>query len=133
MNSTGTSRELEGLFVDQSEQAIDGLLKSVLEPLLGLTRDGKIVTKPLFLKLSLPEKILAVMLARLALVRLSVPNAQSEATAEHLQNECLATAKACRECLSRLKSKNILEKNDTGYFLPVWAVTKAVAEIKTHA
>jgi hypothetical protein len=128
--STGAARELEALFVDDSEEAVDGLLKAALEPLLGFTRDGKIVTKAPFLKLQLPAKVLSVMLARLAIVRLKVPGAKAEATSEQLESECMATVKAVRECLSRLKRKNLLAKNGVGYFIPVWAVTKAVQEIQ---
>ena len=128
--STGASRELEALFVDDSEQAVDRLLKAALEPLLGFTRDGKIVTKASFLKLRLPAKVLSVMLARLAIVRLKVPGAKAEATSEQLESECMATVKAVRECLSRLKRKNLLAKNGAGYFIPAWAVTKAVQEIQ---
>jgi hypothetical protein len=128
--STGASRELEALFVDEGEQAVDGLLKATLEPLLGFTRDGRIVTKAQFLKLQLPAKVLSVMLGRLAIVRLNVPDSKAEATAEQLASECMATLKAVRECLSRLKRKNLLAKNDLGYFIPMWAVAKAVQEIQ---
>jgi hypothetical protein len=125
------SKELEGLFVDESEQAIDGLLRATLEPLLGITREGRIVTKALFLEQSVPARILAVLLARLAMVRLNVPNASAEATPEQLESECLAALKACRECLSRLKGKGLLAKGATGYFIPIWAVSKVVGEIKS--
>jgi hypothetical protein len=128
--STGASRELEALFVDESEQAVDSLLKTTLGPLLGFTRDGRTVTKAPFLELQLPARVLSVMLARLAMVRLNVPSAKAEATSEQLESECMATVKAVRECLSRLKRKNLLAKNDVGYFIPVWAVAKAVQEVQ---
>ena len=124
------SKELEGLFVDESEQAVDGLLRTTLEPLLGFTRDGKIVTKKLFLEQSVPARVLTVLLARLAMVRLNVPSARAEATPEQLESECLAPVKACRESLSRLKGKGLLDKNEAGYSIPIWAVSKAVGEIK---
>jgi hypothetical protein len=124
------SKELESLFVDESEQAVDGLLRSTLEPLLGLTREGRIVTKAPFLGQSVPARILTVLLARLAMARLKVPNARTESTPEQLESECLAPVKACRECLSRLKSKGLLTKNEAGYSIPIWAVSKAVGEIK---
>ena len=131
MSSTKeVSKELEGLFVDEGEQAVDGLLKATLEPLLGLTRNGKIVTKPAFLEQSVPARVLAVLLARLASVRLNVPNARAEATPEQLESDCLTPVKACRECLSRLKGKGLLAKTERGYSVPVWAVSKAVGEIK---
>ncbi len=124
------SKELEGLFIDEGEQAVDGLLRETLEPLLGLTREGRIVTKAPFLQHSVPTRVLAILLARLAIVRLHLPNAVAEATAEQLQSECLAPVKACRECLSRLKGKGVLAKNEAGYSIPIWAVSKAVGEIK---
>jgi len=124
------SKELEGLFVDESEQAVDSLLRATLEPLLGLTRDGRIVTKAPFLEKSVPARILTALLARLAMVRLNVPNARPEATPEELESECLAPVKACRESLSRLKGKGLLAKSGVGYSIPIWAVSKAVGEIK---
>jgi hypothetical protein len=124
------SKELEGLFVDESEQAVDGLLRATLGPFLGLTREGRIVTKTPFLDQSVPARILMVLLAHLAMVRLSVPNARAEATPDQLQSECLAPVKACRESLSRLKGKGLLLKNEAGYSIPIWAVSKAVGEIK---
>jgi hypothetical protein len=126
----GTSKELESLFVDDSEQAIDALIRTTLAPLVGLTRDGKIVARDAFLKLSLPARILAVALAHLALTRLGVPDASVHVSAERLAIECMAPLKACRESLSRLKAKNVLSKDASGYFVPVWAVAKIVGEIK---
>jgi len=127
------SKELQALFVDEGEQAVDGLLRTTLESLLGLTRDGRIIAKSPFLKLALPSRILAVLLARRAMVRLSVPNATAEASPEQLEDECVAPLKACRECLSRLKAKKILDKNEAGYFVPLWAVSRAVEEIKGNS
>jgi hypothetical protein len=128
----GVSKELESLFVDDSEQAVDSLLKATLEPLLGLTREGRIVTKPPFLEQSIPARVLTVLLARLATVRLNVPNARAEASPEQLESECLTAVKPCRECLSRLKGKGLLAKTEAGYSIPIWAVSKAVGEIKRN-
>jgi len=126
---TGQKSELAALFVEASEQAVDGLLRSSLEPLLGLTRDGKVVTKPPFIKLSIPARILAILLARQALVRLKVTDAKASATPEELETECLAPLKTCREVLSKLKARRILIKTDEGYEVPVWSLPQAVAAV----
>ena len=126
-------KELEALFVDENEQAVDRVLRTTLGPFLGLTRDGRILTKDPFLRLQLPAKVLIVMLARLAAVRLGVAGAKAEANADQLQSECMAPVKACRECLSRLKRRNLLAKNDLGYFMPIWAVTRAVQETQANS
>ena len=126
---SGQSSELAALFVEDSEQAVDGLLRSTLEPLLGLTRDGKVITKPAFVKLSIPARILSILLARQAMVRLKVPGAKASATPEELETECLVPLKTCREVLSKLKARRILVKNDEGYVVPVWSVPQAVANV----
>src|ERR1700722_12922195 len=93
--------ELESLFVDESgEEAIDTVLRTVLEQFVGFTRDGKIVTKQRFLKLSDPTKILVALLARRAMVRLNIPGAKQEAGADQLGAECLVPLKSCRAHLS---------------------------------
>src|SRR5689334_8429441 len=71
------SKELEALFVENSEQAIDSILRSCLESIVGFTRDGKLVTKSAFLKLPDTAKIIAILLARQAMTRLHVVGASS--------------------------------------------------------
>lgn len=129
MNSLKEPSELEGLFVDRSEQAIDTVLRSVLEQFVGFTRDGRIVTKPAFLKLAGPSRIMVVLLARQAMLRLGIPGATQEATPDNLAPECLIPLKACREYLSRLKARRLLDKSTAGYFVPTWAVSAASAAI----
>jgi len=114
--------ELEALFLDDTEQAVDGMLRATLEPIIGFTRDGKLVTKSALLKLPDISRILAALLARQAMVRLKLPNARVEATADQLENEVAVPLKSCREHLSRLKARRMLDKNDSGYFVPVWAI-----------
>jgi hypothetical protein len=118
-----TSKELEALFVEDGEQAIDSLLRATLEPLIGFTRDGRLVSKASFLSMPDTMKILAVLLARLAMSRLHLPGAQPEASAEKLANDCAVPLKSCREHLSRFKARRLLEKNDSGYFVPTWEVS----------
>jgi len=122
VEQTERSKELEGLFVDESEQAVDGLLRTTLEPFVGFTREGRVVTKPAFLELSHANRLLVMLLARQAAVRLSLPGATMEATAENLQQECMVPVKSCREYLSKMKAKRLLEKNAQGYLVPQWAL-----------
>ncbi len=121
-------KELEALFVDDNEQAIDSLLRTCLEPIIGFTRDGRLVTKAPFLKLPDTARILAALLARQAMVRLHVPGAKAEAGAEQLGTDCAVPIKSCREYLSRFKSRRLLDKNESGYFVPIWAIPE-VAEV----
>ena len=121
--------ELESLFVEESEPALDSLLFSALEPFAGLTRQGAVVTKAAFLKLSVSSRILVVLLARLAAVRLRVADSKPDATPENLSSECMAPLKTCREMLSRMKKHRLLTKTANGYAIPYWAVTKAASEI----
>jgi hypothetical protein len=121
------SKDLEALFVEEGEQAVDSKLRTVLEGYVGFTRDGRIVTKPAFLKLSQQSRILVALLARQAMVRLKLEGALLERSAESLQEECLIPLKSCREYLSRLKKRRLIEKNASGYFVPIWAIS-TVAE-----
>ncbi len=129
---SAVSRELEALLVDDSEQAIDGLLSNVLQPYVGLTREGRMVTKPQFLKLSDATRLLAALLARQAMIRLKLPGAKAEASAEELQNECMVPLKSTREYLSRLKSRRLLEKGEGGYFVPTWAISDVAAAVQRN-
>lgn len=124
------SKELEGLLVDEGEQAIDAVLRGVLEPYIGFMRDGRMITKPQFLKLSDPTRILVALLGRQAMVRLGLPGAKAEASADRLQGECMVPLKSCREYLSRFKSRRLLAKNEVGYFVPTWAVSDVAATVQ---
>lgn len=130
--NSAVSRELEALLVDDSEQAIDGLLRNVLQPYVGFTREGRMVTKPQFLKLSDATRLLAALLARQAMIRLKLPGAKAEASAEELQNECMVPLKSARESLSRFKSRRLLDKNDAGYFVPTWAISDVAAAVQRN-
>ena len=121
-NQQASPGELDVLFVEDSEQAIDGLLRAALVPIIGFTRDGRMVTKPPFLKLPDISRILAALLARQAMIRLKLAGAKLEATPDQLENECGVSLKSCREHLSRLKARRMLDKNDAGYFVPTWAI-----------
>ncbi|MGA3294401.1 MAG: hypothetical protein ABSE45_10520 [Candidatus Acidiferrales bacterium] len=125
-----TTRELEGLLIDDGEQAIDSMLRRVLEPYVGFTRDGKMITKPAFLRLGDSARLLVALLGRQAAVRLALPGATAEANAEALHAECQVPRKSCAEYLSRYKQKRLLEKNKTGYFVPIWAMANVAAAVQ---
>lgn len=127
------SKELQALLVDDGEQAIDGLLRRALEPYARFTREGRVITKEQFLKLSDPSKLLVFLLARQAMVRLKLPSAAAESTADTMHSECGVPLKSAREHLSRLKSRRLLDKNDAGYFVPIWAVSNVVDLISGKA
>jgi hypothetical protein len=124
------SRDLQGLLVEEGEQAIDSLLRTALEPYIAFTRAGRMITKPQFLELSDPAKILVALLGRLAMVRLHLPGAKVEASAEQMQSECMIPLKSTREYLSRHKSRRLLEKNASGYFVPTWSVAEVVSTLR---
>ena len=84
MTASPSSSELEALFVDDQQPAIDGALRLALAPVIGFTREGKLIPKAPFLKLPDTAKILAVLLAKQAMTRLKVPGVAPEANAEDL-------------------------------------------------
>ena len=128
MDDTKQSSELEGLLIEDGDQAIDSMLRRVLAPYVGFTRAGKMITKAPFLELGDSARLLVALLARQAAARLALPGAAPEADAEALHAECQVPLKSCREYLSRFKQRRLLEKNETGYFVPTWAMA-SVAEV----
>ena len=124
-----TTSELEALFVDEGVQAIDSVLRTVLEQFVGFTRDGRIITKPPYLKLSDPTRVLVSLLGRQAMARLKISGVRQEANPEELASECLVPVKSCREYLSRLKARRLLDKNEAGYFVPTWAVSNVATVV----
>lgn len=121
--------QLESLLVDEGEQAIDSLLHETLKDLVGFTKSGQLVTKPEFLALSNRSRLLIALLGRHVMVRLKLPGATLEATPETLQSQCLIKLQSCREDLSRLKALRLLEKNETGYYVPTWAIKSATSTV----
>ena len=115
--------ELQALLVDEDEQAADKLLREVLQRFVGLTREGRVVTKPQYLKLSHQNRLLVSLMARQAMVRLGLPSASVEASAEVLEREAMVPLKSCREYLSKLKKARLLDKNERGYFVPLWSLS----------
>jgi hypothetical protein len=125
--------QLESLLVEEGEQAVDSLLREALEPFVAFSKSGRMVTKPEFLKLSHQNQILVALLGRHAMVRLKLPGATLEASAETLQSDCLVPLKSAREHLSRSKARRLLEKNATGYFIPMWALSNVASLVKKNA
>ena len=123
------STELQGLFVEDGEEAVDSVLRNCLEKFVGITRGGKIVPRESFLDLTDTSKILVCLLARLAKVRLNIPGATNCGSAEELAGECIVPVKSAREYLSRLKARKLLEKSASGYLVPAWAVGNVAREI----
>lgn len=133
MNDKKPSSELESLFVDEGDDAVDSVLKATLEKFVGITRDGKTVSKPGFLKLPDTTRILVALLAKLAKERLKILGASKQGSADELASECLVPLKSAREYLSRLKARKLLEKDEHGYFVPYWAVANVADEISKNA
>ena len=123
------SKELEALIVDDSDEAIDIVLRRALEPYMRFSREGRMIRKEPFLMLSDPAKLLVHLLGRRAMTRLSLPNAAAEVTADVLHTECGVPLKSCREYLSRFKGRRLLEKDSHGYFVPTWAVADVAAAV----
>jgi len=64
-----------------------------------------------------------VLLARHAQVRLGVKGASLQADAPTLAEEGNIELQRCREALSRLKRRRILEKDDASYFIADWQLS----------
>ena len=121
--------ELDGLFSDENKM-IDGLLRQRLEPLVGLSRDSdRIVAKPPFLKLSYRGKLVTYLAARHAMVRAGIPGATLEVEAPKAAQHTFVPLPRCREQLSRLKAKGLVESNEQGYFIPGSNLLVALEEL----
>ncbi|MGC1107717.1 MAG: hypothetical protein WA876_14380 [Candidatus Acidiferrales bacterium] len=125
--------QLESLLVEDGEQAIDTLLEETLKPFVGFSRSGQMITKPEFLKLSQPDRLLVCLLGCHVMVRLKLPNASLELAPEALEKECSVPLKNAREHLSRCKARRLLEKNARGYYIPSWAVLSVCKIVKKGA
>lgn len=126
-----TTSELEALLIDDAEEAIDSILRRVLEPYVAFARSGRMVTKPAFLELGGSVRLLVALLGRQAAVRLALPGAAVEANVEMLHAECQVPRKSCAQYLSRYKQKRLLEKNEAGYFVPTWAMASVAAAVQS--
>jgi hypothetical protein len=64
------------------------------------------------------------------MVRLNLPGATAEASADLLHTECGVPLKSSREYLSRHKSRRLLDRNERGYFVPSWAVADVAEAVE---
>ena len=133
MEQSQPASQLESLLVDEGEQALDALLQKILQPYATFTRSGRMISKPEFLKLSHTGRLLVCLLGRRAMVRLALPNATLELTPEQMEAECAIPLKSCREYVSRMKARRLLDKNAIGYFVPTWAVQTACETVEKGA
>ncbi len=118
-----TKNELEGLLVDGQEADVDRTLRRALEGKVAFERGtGRLLVRPGLFNLPQHQRLLALLLARHAMVRLGLSEAHLEADAVTLADEAQVSIKNCREYLSRLKAKRIVEKRPEGYVLPSWNV-----------
>ncbi len=121
-------QELRALEVEDDDSIIDRTLRQTLEPLLGLPKGRDIIVfKEAFTSLSDKRKVVAYHLGRLALKRLRGDGVQVEATTETVAAETQVPEKSCIEYHSRLKKQKMLDKNDKGWLLPLYSVTRAAS------
>lgn len=124
--------ELEALLIDSEEADIDKRLREVLEGKVAFDRtSGRLVVRPGLFALGQRERVLVLLLGRHALVRLGLPDACLEVDPAVLAEQAQVPLKNCREYLSRLKSKRIVEKKARGYALPTWNILLIADELKT--
>lgn len=115
------SNELEALFADSEEADVDHRLRECLAGKVAIERaTGRLLVKPPLFELPQQDRILTLLLARHAIRRLGVPDAQLEAEPTTLAGEGQVSLKNCREYLSRFKAKRVIEKGKTGYYVPDW-------------
>jgi hypothetical protein len=132
MSDAGNSKssELEGLLVENEEGNVDKLLFEALEGRIAMERSsGRIVPRPGLFKLSQPERLIVLLLARHAAMKLGLPEATLEVAAEQLATDSQIPVKSCREQLSRLKASGLVNKASSGYVLPSWNLLVAMDEL----
>lgn len=124
---------LDALFTEEAE-IVDKLLLERLEPFVGLSRQSDtIVPKAPFARLTISGRIIAALAARHAMVRSAVPGATLEADAVKIASQTMVPVQRCREALSRLKTRGLLESNGEGYFVPSSKLLVALEELAASA
>src|SRR2546428_800015 len=121
LKRSGNENELEALFADAEEADVDHRLRECLAGKVAIERaTGRLLVKPLLFELPQQDRLLTLLLARHAIRRVGVADAQVEADPTTLAGEGQISLKNCREYLSRFKAKRLIEKGKTGYYLPEW-------------
>lgn len=130
-NETKRRSDLEALLVDGEERDVDRRLREVLDGKVAFERaTGRVLVRPRLFRLGERQRLLVLLLARHALVRLGVRGAQLEVDPAVLAEEAQVALKSCREYLSRLKRKRIVEKKPRGYVLPTWNILFVADQLK---
>jgi hypothetical protein len=132
MTNAGNSKstELEALLVENEEGDVDKLLLEALEGRIAMERgSGRIVPRPGLFKLSQPQRLIVLLLARHAALKLGLPDAKLEVPTEDLASCCQVPVKSCREQLSRMKAGGLINKGSSGYVLPSWNLLVAMGEL----
>lgn len=117
------SVELEGLLVDADEGEVDRRLRAALHGKVVVDRGtGRIIARPALLSLPQGQRLLVLLLARHAVLRLGLGDGEVEVDPESLASESQVNLKTCRELLSKLKAKGLVTKGDRGYKVPEWNI-----------
>src|SRR2546427_2034755 len=122
--------ELEALIVDNREGEIDRALRQVLEGRVAFEREGgRVLVRSGLYDLPQQQRLLVLLLARHAATRLGLPRAQLAVELATLAEEAQIGIKSCREYLSRLKARRIVQKTTTGYELPAWNIMALAGDL----
>lgn len=127
---TNSPSRLRSLIVDSTGTDTDELLFRVLENRIAFEKStGRLLPRHGLFELDWKQRLLLLLLARRARLRLEFPAASEQATAAELAAEAQVPIKTCREYLSRLKSTGLIERKGEGYALPDWNTLRAAEEL----
>lgn len=112
---------LTELFVDTKE-VDQRLLTDVLKPYIGIEKGNKkLVPRTGFASLEITPRIRVVLLAQYALTSLGISNLCSVSAAE-IEKIVRHSQSKVSGVLSRLQTNGEIDKDDSGYFIPVFNV-----------
>lgn len=124
------SSKLAGLVVDSDGPDAENFLFAVLDGRLAFERmSGRILPKPSLFELPGRKRLLVLLLARHAAMKLGLVSASVWASSTALASEAQMPLKTVGEYLSRLKAAGLIEKGAEGYSLPAWNLLRAGAEL----
>ena len=128
---TAKSSKLVGLLVDSEGVDAENFLFAVLDGRLAFEKtSGRILPKPSLYDLPGRKRLLVLLLARHAALKLGLASATIWASPSSLAAEAQMPLKTVGEYLSRLKSNGLVEKGADGYSLPAWNLLRAGAELE---
>jgi hypothetical protein len=130
VDQANSGSKLRSLIVDSTDSDTEESVFRALEGRVAFEKgSGRLLVRRGLFELDWKRRLLVLLLARRAMVRLGIPGALDEVGAAALAAESQVQLKTCREYLSRFKATGLIERKGDGYTLPEWNTLRAAEEL----